>query len=95
MEYEIGQSKQCLLNSQDRYNTDNGSVAAIPIVVYHTIVTYPDLNYSNRPVDTTVNLFEQEMRYLYNNGFKVLLMSDLVTRVKYVWVPAMKLMLKE
>ncbi|MGA7370766.1 MAG: hypothetical protein WBX01_16720 [Nitrososphaeraceae archaeon] len=53
MEYEIGQSKQCLLNSQDRYNTDNGSVAAIPIVVYHTIVTYPDLNYSNRPVDTT------------------------------------------
>lgn len=65
------------VNSQDRYNTDDGRVAAIPIVVYHTIVTYPDLNYSNRPVDTTVNLLEQEMRYLYDNGFKVLLMSDL------------------
>ncbi|MGC1131372.1 MAG: polysaccharide deacetylase family protein [Nitrososphaeraceae archaeon] len=65
------------VNSQDRYNT-NGSIVAIPIVVYHTIVTYPDLTYSKRPVDITVNLFEEEMKYLHNNGFEVLLMSDLV-----------------
>jgi peptidoglycan/xylan/chitin deacetylase (PgdA/CDA1 family) len=64
------------VNSQNKYNT-NGSIGAIPIVVYHTIVTYPDLTNSKRPVDITVNLFEEEMRYLYDNGFKALLMSDL------------------
>jgi len=65
------------VNSQDKYNTD-GRIVAIPILVYHTIVTYPELTNSKRPVDTTVNLFEEEMRYLHDNGFEVLLMSDLV-----------------
>ena len=37
------------VNSQDKYNT-NGSMVATPIVVYHTIVTYPDLTNSKRPV---------------------------------------------
>ena len=60
------------VNSQDKYNTD-GRIVAIPIVVYHTIVTYPDLTNSKRPVDTTMNLFEEEMRYLHDNGFKALL----------------------
>ena len=64
------------VNSQDKYNT-NGSMVAIPIVVYHTIVTYPDVSYSERPVDITVNLFEEEIRYLHDNGFKALLISDL------------------
>lgn len=64
------------VNSQDKYNT-NGSIAAIPVVVYHTIVTYPDLSDSKRPVDITINLFEEEMKYLHDNGFKTLLMSDL------------------
>lgn len=64
------------INSQDKYN-NHGSLDAIPVVVYHTIVTYPDLNHSKRPVDITVNLFIQEMRYLYDNGFKLLLISDL------------------
>jgi hypothetical protein len=37
------------------------------------------INYSdsNRPIDTTVNLFDAEMRYLYDNGFKVLTMANL------------------
>lgn len=64
------------VNSQDKYNT-NGSIVAIPVVVYHTIVTYPDASLSKRPVDITVNLFEEEMRYLHDNGFKALVMSDL------------------
>jgi hypothetical protein len=64
------------VNSQDKYNTD-GNIEAIPVVVYHTIVTYPDVNYSNRPVDITVDLFEREMRYLYDNGFKVILISNI------------------
>jgi peptidoglycan/xylan/chitin deacetylase (PgdA/CDA1 family) len=64
------------VNSQDNYNKD-GIVRAIPIIIYHTIVNYPDLSDSNRPIDTTLNLFDAEMRYLYDNGFKVITMSDL------------------
>ena len=64
------------VNSQYSYNKD-GIVRAIPIIIYHTIVTYPDLSYSNRHVDTTLNLFDAEMKYLHDNGFKVITMSDL------------------
>jgi hypothetical protein len=64
------------VNSQNKYNKD-GIVMAIPIIIYHTIVTYPDLSDSNRPVDTTLNLFDAEMKYLHDNGFKVLTMADL------------------
>jgi peptidoglycan/xylan/chitin deacetylase (PgdA/CDA1 family) len=64
------------INNQSNYNTD-GVVRAIPIIVYHILVNYPDLSDSNRPIDTTVNLFDAEMRYLYDNGFKVLTMADL------------------
>jgi hypothetical protein len=40
-------------------------------------VNYADLSDSNRPIDTTVNLFDAEMKYLHDNGFKVLTMADL------------------
>jgi hypothetical protein len=43
----------------------------------HTLVNYPDLSESNRPIDTTVNLFDAEMKYLHDNGFMVITMSDL------------------
>jgi hypothetical protein len=62
--------------NQYNYNKD-GIVRAIPIIVYHTLVNYPDLSDSNRPIDTTVNLFDAEMRYLYDNGFRVITMADL------------------
>ena len=65
------------VNSQNNYNNRDGIVRAIPIIVYHTLVSYQDLSDSNRPIDTTVNLFDAEMRYLYDNGFKVLTMADL------------------
>ncbi len=64
------------VNSQNNYNTRE-MIRAIPIIIYHTLVTYPDVIYSKRPVDTTVNLFAAEMKYLHDNGFKVLKMSDL------------------
>jgi len=59
------------VDSQNVYNKD-GVVRAIPIIVYHT-----DLSDSNRPIDTTLNLFDAEMRYLYDNRFKVLTMANL------------------
>ena len=66
-----------IVESQAKYNTD-GSIRAIPIVVYHTFVNYPDIRDSTRPVDVTVDLFEKEMRYLHDNNIRVLLMSDLL-----------------
>lgn len=65
-----------VVDSQAKYNAD-GIIRAIPIVVYHTFVDYPDIRDSTRPVDVTVELFEKEMRYLHDNNIKVLLMSDL------------------
>ena len=64
------------VNSQLQYNT-NGVINAIPIVIYHNLVTFPDVSYSKDAADTTVNLFDQEMKYLHDNGFKVLTMNDL------------------
>jgi hypothetical protein len=64
------------VNNQSNYNID-GIVRAIPIIVYHTLVNYPDLSESNRPIDTTINLFDAEMKYLHDNGFKVITMADL------------------
>ena len=52
-------------------------IRAIPIVIYHNIVTYPDVSYSKDAADTTVNLFDSEMKYLHDNGFKALTMADL------------------
>jgi len=64
------------VNSQDNYNK-YGIIRAIPTVIYHTFVTYPDVSYSERPVDTTVNLFDAEMRYLHDNGFEIVTMANL------------------
>jgi hypothetical protein len=65
------------VNSLNNYNNKDGIVRAISIIIYHTIVNYPDLSDSNRPIDTTLNLFDAEIKYLYDNGFKVLTMADL------------------
>jgi peptidoglycan/xylan/chitin deacetylase (PgdA/CDA1 family) len=65
------------VNNPYSYNNKDGKVSAIPIIVYHTLVNYRDLSDSNRPIDTTVNLFDAEMKYLQDNGFKVLTMADL------------------
>jgi hypothetical protein len=60
-----------VVNSQENYNGD-GIIRAIPIIAYH------DLDYDyRRPDSTNVNLFDAEMKYLYDNGFTVLTMADL------------------
>ncbi|HJT46870.1 MAG TPA: polysaccharide deacetylase family protein [Nitrososphaeraceae archaeon] len=64
------------INNQSNYNKD-GIIRAIPIIVYHILVNYQDLRDSNRPIDTTVSLFDAEMKYLRDNGFKVITMADL------------------
>jgi len=59
------------VNSQDELNSD-GIIRAIPIIAYH------DLDHNITPDSTSVNLFDAEMKYLYDNGFRVLTMADLV-----------------
>ena len=70
-----------VVNSQDNYNNnnnnnennnENGIIKAIPIIAYH------DLDYGERiPGSTDVNLFDAEMKYLYDNAFTVITMADL------------------
>src|SRR5919106_6327266 len=63
-----------VVNSQDNFNNnnENGIIKAIPIIAYH------DLDYGERiPGSTDVNLFDAEMKYLYDNAFTVITMADL------------------
>jgi peptidoglycan/xylan/chitin deacetylase (PgdA/CDA1 family) len=58
------------VNSQQAYNK-NGAIDAIPIIAYHDID-------EDKAIDSTdTNLFDQEMKYLHDNGFKVIPMSDI------------------
>jgi hypothetical protein len=58
------------VNSQQAYNR-NGMIDAIPIIAYH------DIDYDKAVDSTDINLFDQEMKYLHDNGFKVVPMSDI------------------
>jgi peptidoglycan/xylan/chitin deacetylase (PgdA/CDA1 family) len=49
----------------------NGKITAIPIIAYHNI------DNRKQPNSTDVNLFADEMKYLHNNGFKVITMANL------------------
>lgn len=59
------------VNSQVTYNNRKGFIDAIPIVAYHSI------DNSKGPSSTDIDLFALEMKYLHDNGFKVIPMSDL------------------
>jgi peptidoglycan/xylan/chitin deacetylase (PgdA/CDA1 family) len=60
------------VNSQQVYNNNkNGVIDAIPIIAYH------DIDYDKAIDSTDVNLFDQEMKYLHDNGFKVITMADI------------------
>jgi peptidoglycan/xylan/chitin deacetylase (PgdA/CDA1 family) len=63
-----------VVNSASMYNTD-GTINAIPIVIWHRI----DNSGEGDPqvYATTIDLFEKEIKYLHDNGFKVLTMADL------------------
>ena len=70
-----------LVNSQINFNK-NGIVNAIPIIGYH------DIDNNKTITSTDVNLFDAEMRYLHDNGFKVLTISDLGydDRSRYLYI---------
>ena len=71
--YEMFQKFIQQVNSQVPYN--NGKINAIPIITYHQL-TYNIQDYNKAGTAITVPLFDQEMRYLHDNGFKVLLLNQ-------------------
>ena len=52
-------------------------VEGIPIIVYHGFVSYDNIQENRNPTDTSITLFDKEMKYLHDEGFQVLLMRDL------------------
>jgi peptidoglycan/xylan/chitin deacetylase (PgdA/CDA1 family) len=72
-EYMVNRFKE-VVDSQTEYNEDN-RIKAIPIIIWHNIAN----NVENDPYTTTsIDLFEAEIKYLYDNGFTVLTMDDLI-----------------
>ena len=59
-----------LVDSQTNFNK-NGIINAVPIIGYH------DIDNNRTITSTDVRLFNAEMKYLHDNGFKVLTMADL------------------
>ena len=59
------------VNNQTAYN-GNGTINAIPIVAYHSIDEIPSSS-----GDTDLALFAKEMKYLHDNGFKIIRVPDL------------------
>jgi hypothetical protein len=65
------------LKSQNKFNKD-GIINAIPIIGYHNIIaTIPDVRYTTESSATSLNLFEAEMKYLHDIGFRVITFADL------------------
>ena len=64
-----------VVNSQNKYNKGE-TINAVPIITYHDI-TLQNSDYMNEPYDTNADLFDEEMKYLHENNFKVVTMSNL------------------
>jgi len=58
---------------QSTYNNNN--INAVPIITYHDL-TYNIQDYNKAATTITVPLFDKEMKYLHDNGFKVLLLNQ-------------------
>jgi peptidoglycan/xylan/chitin deacetylase (PgdA/CDA1 family) len=74
-----------LVDSQISFNK-NGAIDAIPIIGYH------DIDNNKTITSTDVNLFNAEMKYLHDNGFKVLTMADLGydENTNYLYIKALQ-----
>jgi peptidoglycan/xylan/chitin deacetylase (PgdA/CDA1 family) len=65
-----------IVNSQIKYN-NGGTISAIPLVMFHNVRPV-----NNVPYTTNVAIFDQLMKYLHDNGFRVLSMNKLVYDAK-------------
>ena len=60
-----------LVNSQSTYNQGR-KINAVPLIIFHNVAWI-----NNRPYYTNAGLFDQLMKYLYENHFKVLTYKQL------------------
>src|SRR5215472_10587591 len=60
-----------IVNSQSTYN-QGGKINAVPLIIFHSV----DLS-TNEPYSTNAGFFDQLMKYLYENHFKVLTYKEL------------------
>jgi hypothetical protein len=60
-----------IVNSQSTYN-QGGKINAVPLIIFHSV----DLS-MNEPYSTNAGFFDQLMKYLYENHFKVLTYKEL------------------
>ena len=60
-----------IVNSQSNYN-QGGKINAVPLITFHNVEPT-----NNRPYYTNAILFDQLMKYLHDNGFKVLTFKQL------------------
>ncbi len=67
-----------VVNNQSKYNK-GGSIEAIPIIMYHEIG-----DTGNKDSATDEDLFEKEMKYLHDNNFKVITISDLAIMIRVI-----------
>jgi peptidoglycan/xylan/chitin deacetylase (PgdA/CDA1 family) len=65
-----------VVNSQSKYNID-GTIEAIPIIMYHKIGD------NKKDSVTDIDLFHKEIKYLHDNKFKVITISDLAYNEKH------------
>jgi len=59
-----------VVEAQNLYNSKAGKIVAVPIIGYHVIG-------NSTTYDTSIELFDREMKYLHSKGFKVLKLTDL------------------
>jgi hypothetical protein len=59
-----------IVESQNQYNAKAGKIVAVPIIGYHKID-------NSSTYDTSIELFDRELKYLHDNGFTVLKLTDL------------------
>jgi hypothetical protein len=64
------------VNLQEKYNR-NGYISAIPIMVFYDFVQDKNMVYTPDKSFTDIGLFSNQMKYLHDNGFTILKMSDL------------------
>jgi peptidoglycan/xylan/chitin deacetylase (PgdA/CDA1 family) len=60
-----------IVNSQNKYN-NGGTINAVPLVTFHNVALT-----TNKPYYTNAGIFDQLMKYLHDNGFRVLSMNNL------------------
>ncbi|MDP9290219.1 MAG: polysaccharide deacetylase family protein [Thermoproteota archaeon] len=65
-----------IVNSQINYN-NGGTINAVPLITFHNV-----LPLGSKPYSTNVAIFDQLMKYLHDNGFRVVSMNNLAFDAK-------------